>query len=77
MKITKDQVIATCRLPRFYRNPETGQLEQVMPQEGAGEPNPDWRSPVEGEWIGRRSRGLDEPVEDCYWRNGKESWEVR
>jgi len=61
-------------MPRFWLNPDTGLLEQVMPQVCSGDPNPDWRSPEEGEVIGLRG-GYTKPIQRCVWRNGQERWE--
>lgn len=62
-------------LPRYYQDPETGQLEEVRPQSGAGPANPEWRTPKEGECIGLRG-GFTRPVERCIWREGAEHWEI-
>lgn len=57
------------RLPRYYQNPETGQLEEVRPQLGAGPANPEWTSPPKGSRVGRIFK--DDLWYDLYLRDGQ------
>lgn len=57
-------------LPRYYQNPETGQLEEVRPQSGSSGPaNPNWTSPSEGSKVGRILK--DDLWYDLYLKDGQ------